>query len=55
MMSMIQGGTTVLFVSHSLDAIRELCNKVIWLDHGKIVEMGNTKEICDKYYKKLME
>ena len=52
MMSMIKGGTTVLYVSHSLGSIKELCNKVIWLEHGKIVTMGNTKKVCDAYYKK---
>lgn len=55
MMSMMEGGTTVLYVSHSIDSIKELCSKVIWLDHGKIVKMGNAKEICDEYYKKLMK
>lgn len=55
MMSMIEGGTTVLYVSHSIDSIKELCSKVIWLDHGKIIKMGNAKEICDEYYKKLMK
>ncbi len=55
MMSMIEGGTTVLYVSHSIDSIKELCSKVIWLDHGKIVKMGDTKEICNEYYKKLMK
>ena len=55
MMSMIKGGTTVLYVSHSLDSIRELCNKVIWLDHGKIVMQGDTKKVCDAYYEKLMQ
>lgn len=55
MMPMIEGGTTVLYVSHSIDSIKELCSKVIWLDHGKIVKMGDTKEICDEYYKKLMK
>ncbi len=55
MMSMIEGGTTVLYVSHSIDSIKELCSKVIWLDHGKIVKMGDNKEICDEYYKKLMK
>ncbi len=54
MMSMIKGGTTVLYVSHSLDSIRELCNKVIWLDHGQMVMAGKSKEVCDAYYKNLM-
>ena len=35
MMEMIKGGTTVLYVSHSLDSIKDLCTKVVWLDHGK--------------------
>ena len=54
MMEMIKGGTTVLYVSHSLQSIKELCNKVIWLDHGQVVKIGNTKEICDEYYKSQM-
>lgn len=51
MMEMIKGGTTVLYVSHSLESIKELCTKVIWLEHGEIIKMGNTNEICDEYYK----
>ena len=50
MMEMIHGGTTVLYVSHSLDSIQELCDKVIWLDHGTIKMIGETKEVCDAYY-----
>ena len=55
MMSLIKGGTTVLFVSHSIDAIKEICNKVVWLEKGKIVDMGETKKICDEYLKKISE
>ena len=51
MMEMINGGTTVLYVSHSLESIKDLCTKVIWLDHGKIVKIGDPKELCDEYYK----
>lgn len=54
MMEMINGGTTVLYVSHSLESIMELCNRVIWLDHGEIVKMGDAKKICKEYYKKQM-
>lgn len=54
MLSMIKGGTTVLYVSHSLASIEELCDRVIWLEHGKIIEIGDTKEICKKYYDKQM-
>ena len=50
MMEMIKGGTTVLYVSHSMQSIEDLCTKVIWLEHGKVVKMGNVKEICKEYY-----
>ena len=45
----MSGGTTVLFVSHSLEQIREMCDRVIWLEHGQIKAIGATKEICDAY------
>lgn len=48
MMNMIRGGTTVLFVSHSIDQIKKLCSRVVWLEHGKIRKIGGT-EICDEY------
>ena len=32
--------------------IEELCDRVVWLEHGKIIKVGNTKEICREYYKK---
>ena len=52
MMEMIKGGTTVLYVSHDLDSILKLCNRVVWLEHGQVVKVGETKEICEEYYKK---
>lgn len=55
MMSMIKGGTTVLYVSHSLQSIKELCNKVVWLEHGKIVMIGEAEEVCDAYYDKQLK
>lgn len=50
MKNMIGGGTTVLFVSHSLAQIEKICNRVVWLDHGKVVKIGDAKEICQEYY-----
>lgn len=49
MREIIAGGATTILVSHSLDQIRELCNKVLWLDHGKQIAFGETQEICDRY------
>lgn len=54
MMEMINGGTTVLYVSHSLQAIKDLCTKVIWIEHGQMVMIGDAEEICNKYYEKQM-
>ncbi|WP_297417357.1 ABC transporter ATP-binding protein [Clostridium sp.] len=49
MLELMSGGTTVLFVSHSLSQIREMCNRVIWLDGGKVKMIGDTKKVCDAY------
>ena len=48
MLSMIGGGTTVLFVSHSLAQIKKLCDRVIWIEHGVVQKIGG-KEVCDEY------
>lgn len=49
MKDMMSGGTTVLMVSHSLKQIKDLCNRVIWIEKGKIVMDGETLEVCKKY------
>ena len=49
MIELMSGGTTVLFVSHSLEQIREMCNRVIWLDDGMIKMIGKSSEVCDQY------
>ena len=54
MLELIKGGTTVLYVSHSLESIKDICTKVIWLEHGEIVEIGETNRVCDEYYKEQM-
>lgn len=54
MLEMIKGGTTVLYVSHSLQSIKELCDKVIWIEHGKMIKMGEAKKICEEYYEHQM-
>ena len=49
MMELMSGGATVIFVSHSLAQIRELCNRVVWLDHGHVKMCGDTQTVCDAY------
>lgn len=49
MKEMINGGTTVLFVSHSLDSIKKICDRVIWIEKGKVIKDGNVNEICELY------
>ena len=47
---MISSGTTVLFVSHDIDKIKMLCEKVIWLEKGEIIKIGGAEQICDTYF-----
>lgn len=42
-------GTTLLFVSHDLAAVRTLCAKALWLDNGGVREFGETKAVLDSY------
>ena len=49
MLELMGGGTTVLFVSHSLEQIREMCSRVVWLEHGRVKALGETPEICNDY------
>ena len=49
MLELMGGGTTVLFVSHNLDQIREMCDQVIWLEHGRVKMMGAANDVCDQY------
>ena len=49
MMELMSGGTTVLFVSHSLAQIREMCNRVVWIEDGKVKMFGPAEEVCDQY------
>ena len=45
----MSGGTTVLFVSHSLKQIEEMCDRVLWLDEHRVRMLGNAVEICTAY------
>ena len=51
MRELMSGGATVLFVSHDLKKIEQLCDHVVWLEKGKIKMYGNVKEVCSAYSK----
>ncbi len=46
---MMQGGTTVIIVSHSIEQIERLCNRVMWLEQGKVKMIGATASVCTQY------
>ncbi|EHK89642.1 ABC transporter ATP-binding protein [Aggregatibacter actinomycetemcomitans] len=49
MTEMLENGTTLLFVSHSVDQVKELCQKAIWLDKGNVKAIGGVEEITNLY------
>ena len=48
---MINDGVTILLVSHDINMIKRLCNRVLWFDSGKMKDIGNTVSICAEYEK----
>ena len=49
MLELMGGGTTVLFVSHSLEQVRAMCDRVLWLEHGEMKMLGEAQRVCDAY------
>lgn len=49
MRQLMEGGCTVLFVSHSIEAVRALCDEAIWLENGRIKMQGNVTEVTNAY------
>lgn len=49
MREIMGNGTTTILVSHSVEQVRKLCNKVLWMDHGKQIAFGNAGELCEAY------
>ena len=49
MNEMLGGGTTLLFVSHSTEQVKELCDHAVWLDHGVARMVGDVDTVCDAY------
>ncbi|EHL15317.1 hypothetical protein HMPREF9630_00686 [Peptoanaerobacter stomatis] len=53
MEELMLGGTTLILVSHSNEVVRKLCSKAIWIKNGKVVEIGESKDVLDKYVKSI--
>ena len=49
--NMMDQGTTILFVSHSISQVKKLCTKIVWLEKGTLKMIGKAEEICDIYAK----
>ena len=52
MRQLMESGCTVLFVSHSIDAVRALCDKAIWLEKGLVKMQGNVTDVTNAYYER---
>ena len=49
MQEMINSGATVVFVSHSIEQVKQICKKALWLEHGNVVKFGSAEEVCAEY------
>ena len=50
---MLENGTTLLFVSHTMATVRQLCDHAIWLNKGNVVIQGEAESVCDAYMESL--
>ncbi len=55
MVELMSGGSTVLFVSHNIEQVKDICNKAVWLRHGKVVMVGDAETVCNQYEESLMK
>ncbi|TDQ57895.1 lipopolysaccharide transport system ATP-binding protein [Mesocricetibacter intestinalis] len=49
MEKMLEGGTTLLFVSHSIEQVKELCKNIVWIDKGNVRACGKAEDIIPLY------
>lgn len=49
MKTILDSGTTLLFVSHSIEQVKKMCNKALWLENGQMKMFGDTNIVCDAY------
>lgn len=55
MHELLDGGTTLIYVSHAIDSVKRLCDHALWLEKGNVVMKGNAIEVCDEYIKSQIE
>ena len=53
MKEMLSSGTTLIFVSHNINQVKELCNHAAWIEKGHLIQAGEVNEVCDSYTKSL--
>ena len=46
---MMENNVTVIMVSHSIDQIKQMCNRAVFIEKGKMIDIGEVNAICDKY------
>lgn len=51
--SLLENGTTLLYVSHSVNSVMELCSKAIWLEQGRTQMMGGCAQVCEAYIRSI--
>lgn len=54
-MGMKEQGKTIIVVSHSMDQIQQVCDEVVWLEHGRVRAQGTTREIVERYKNRVFE
>lgn len=52
MKELLDSGTTVIFVSHSIEQLKRMCNKATWIEKGKVIMSGDAETVCDAYSSK---
>ena len=55
MNEMLNNGTTLLFVSHDMKTVKDMCDKAIWLNKGKVVMQGDINEVAEEYNNTIAE
>lgn len=49
MKKMIDSGATVVFVSHSIEQVKQICKKALWLENGNAKMFGDAETVCNRY------